>query len=197
METFYNENRIEPQEWEQLNKNVAELTNELASLRGILNEGSFITRIRNEQIYRDRKVITDTMLAAAGKITYRVPSVDIPQDSKTLLAEVSDKFRSIIRRPLVTEKRARHLLWYSLAVVIVSLFLSLYCLYELRFSKFAYAKRAYIVYAEQGHKDPALIYDDIVHDWDDKMIRKEIKLDVKHREATVKRLKKEAKATSD
>ena len=66
-----------------------------------------------------------------------------------------------------------------------------------RCSKFAYAKRAYIVYAEHGYKDPALIYDDIVHDWDDKMIRKEIKLDVKHREATVKRLKKEAKATSD
>ncbi len=159
---------------------------EFKELKEEVKKSCVVPTVQQEQKQRDLDDMRDALEEKLWNIRIPVQRAALPDGAYQALDDFNRNFRSINRRPLLGTRAAKWFFYGGLALFIASAAFGGYCGYHLRFSKDAYATRAYHAAVELGQENPEEKYAEIQNEWsEDKRLTR---AKVKHLEEEVKQL---------
>lgn len=157
---------------------------EFKELKEEVKKSCVVPAVQQEQKQRDTDDMRNALEEALWNIRIPVQRAALPDGAYQALDDFNRNYRSINRRPLLGLTAAKLFFYGALALAIASAVFGGYCGYHLRFSRDAYATRAYHAAVALGQENPEEKYAEIQNEWsEDKRLTR---AKVRHLEEEVK-----------
>ena len=160
---------------------------EFKELKEEVKKSCVVPAVQQEQKQRDTDDMRNALEEALWNIRIPVQRAALPDGAYQALDDFNRNYRSINRRPLLGTRAAKWFFYGALALAIASSVFGCYCGYHLRYSREAYATRAYHAAVALGLDEPEKIY---------ALAQKEWSEDKRLTRAKVRHLEEEAKQLS-
>lgn len=131
---------------------------EFKELKEEVKKSCVVPTVQQEQKQRDTDDMRNALEEALWNIRIPVQRAELPKGAYDALEDFNKNYRSINRRPLLGTNAAKLFFYGALALAIASAVFGGYCGYHLRFSRDAYATRAYHAAVALGLDEPEKIY---------------------------------------
>lgn len=156
---------------------------EFKELKEEVKKSCVIPQVQQEQKQRDTDDMRNALEEKLWNIRIPVQRVALPDGAYQALDDFNRNYRSINRRPLLGTNAAKWFFYGALALAIASAVFGGYCGYHLRYSRDAYATRAYHAAVALGQKNPEIEYANKQKEWSED--RRLTKAKVRHMEEEV------------
>ncbi len=138
---------------------------EFKELKEEVKKSCVVPAVQQEQKQRDTDDMRNALEEALWNIRIPVQRAALPDGAYQALDDFNRNYRSINRRPLLGTNAAKWFFYGALALAIASAVFGGYCGYHLRFSRDAYATRAYHTAVALGQENPEEKYAEIQNEW--------------------------------